>query len=82
MGVGGQDGAGRRPWEDKVVAMRAEAGEAAAELSRGVPGSHVKGDRHKRPPGALDFKELDVHRAWGHPISIPCLQGAQLPHQL
>lgn len=82
MGVGGWDGAGWRPWEDKEVAMRAEAGEAAAKLSRGVPGSHMKGDRHKRPPRASDFKELDVHRARGHLVSIPCLQGAQLPHQL
>lgn len=64
-------GAGRRPQEDKEVAMRAEAGEAAAELSRGVPGSHVKGDRHKKPPRAWDLNELDEHRARGHPISIP-----------
>lgn len=58
--------------------MRAEAGEAAAELSRGVPGSRVKGDRHKKPPKAWDLKEPNVHRARRRPVSSPRLEGAQL----
>lgn len=77
-------GGSEHPWEDKEGTMRAEAGEEAAELSRGVLGSYVKDDRHKKPPKAQDLKSRMCTGPRGTHFQPPtrrCPAGMGAPHQ-